>query len=241
MLPFLRVGPLLIQLPGLALIAGFWIGTNLIEKEAPRFKLNTDAVLKLVTYATIAALLGARLFYAALHATAYMQSPLGLLSIDATTLDPVGGLLCGLITAYLVGSRATLPLRETLDALTPGFAAIMIAVGVAHILSGNAYGAPANLPWSIELWGAARHPSQIYETLGALGVFVAWRLGPASPPGFSFLRWLLLQTLVSILLETFRGDSAILPGGFRAAQVLGVVILAAAVYLAYAWRSKQAA
>ncbi len=32
MFPFLRIGPFLIQMSGLALLAGLWVGTTLIEK-----------------------------------------------------------------------------------------------------------------------------------------------------------------------------------------------------------------
>jgi len=81
-----------------------------------------------------------------------------------------------------------LPLWPALDALTPGLAAVMIAIGLAHIASGDAFGSPADLPWAIQLWGARRHPTQIYETLAAALIFAStlqirfYALQPPQPP-----------------------------------------------------------
>lgn len=55
-------------------------------------------------------------------------------------------LLIGGIVAVVYGQREKLPLRPTLDALAPGVAAFMVTVGVAHFLSGNAFGTPSRLP-----------------------------------------------------------------------------------------------
>ncbi len=51
-------------------------------------------------------------------------------------------------------------------------AVMMITLDLANLASGNAYGAPARLAWSIYLWGEWHHPCQIYETLAAAGVLV---------------------------------------------------------------------
>jgi hypothetical protein len=47
-----------------------------------------------------------------------------------------------------------------LDALTPGLAVMMIALGLANLASGNAYGEPAQVPWSIFLWGEWQQPGR---------------------------------------------------------------------------------
>ncbi len=241
MLPFLRLGPIVIQTPGLALLAGLWVASILIEREAIRLKLDAAAITKALSYGLIGGILGARLVFAAQHPGIYLSSPLGLLSLDATTLDPAGGALVGLALAAIIGRRDHLRLRPTLDALVPGLAAFMIALGLSHLLSGNAYGAPTNLPWAVELWGDRRQPTQIYEILAAVLVFLLWRWRPAGTPGsgFGFIQWLALQTSAWILLEAFRGDSRILPGGFRAAQVVGLLILAAGIVVATAWRKSE--
>jgi phosphatidylglycerol:prolipoprotein diacylglycerol transferase len=108
---------------------------------------------------------------------------------------------------------------------------------MANILSGDAFGSPTNVPWAIYLWDENRHPSQIYETLAALVIFVVeWKRPPGHPgAGINFLLVVALSAAARVFLEAFRGDSLIWPGGFRAAQVVGLVVMAASWRLMQSW------
>jgi len=48
MLPYLRLGPFLLQLPLLALLLGVWIGSTLAEKEATRLRFPSGIVNNMV-------------------------------------------------------------------------------------------------------------------------------------------------------------------------------------------------
>jgi phosphatidylglycerol---prolipoprotein diacylglyceryl transferase len=236
MFPYLRVGPLLLQTPGLALLVGVWLGLSLTEKESLRLRLKPDAVYNLVFYALISGIIGARLAYAARFLNAYIENPLSLLSINPNTLSPEDGLLIGLLVAVIYGYRKQLPLRPTLDALAPGLAAFMVAFGVSHILSGDAFGAKTDLPWRIFLWNEYRHPAQIYETLAALVIFqVVWLRPLPSGRGLNFLLVVSLSASARLFLEAFRGDSVIWSGGFRSAQIVALLVLAVALWLMKSW------
>ena len=203
MYPFLRIGSLVIQTSGLALLAGLWVAMNLIEKEALRLKLNSTAIINMIFYGLFGGLIGARLIYAVQHLNAYLSNPLGMFSLNSSVLNLPGGLIISMVIAYLFGRRQKLPLRPTLDALAPGLAIFLIAVGAANILSGNAYGSATHLPWAIYLWGDFRHPTQIYETVAALIVFVLWkRMSSVSrSSGVSFLQVVALSASARIFLE----------------------------------------
>ncbi len=237
MYPYLRLGPLLLQLPGLALLVGVWIGSSLAEKEASRLRLSPALLYNLIFLGLAAGVIGARLAYAARYLKVYLANPLSLLAINGNTLAVFDGMVIGLAAAALYGWRKKLPLRPTLDALAPGLAAFMFFLGVAHFLSGDAYGEPAKLPWSIYLWNEYRHPSQVYEILAALIIFFIAYRQPFNLPG-SGVNFLLVVSLFSaarIFLEAFRGDSLIWPGGFRSAQVIGLLLLAFALYRMRKW------
>jgi phosphatidylglycerol:prolipoprotein diacylglycerol transferase len=241
MFPYLRLGPFLLQTPGLALLIGVWLGLSLSEKEAAKLNLKPDLIYNLVFFGLVSGLVGARLAYAARFLNAYIESPLSLISINPNTLSPTDGLLIGLLVAWIYGWRKGLPLRPTLDALAPGLAAFMIALGVAHLLSGDAFGAKTDLPWKIYLWNDYRHPTQVYEILLAAGIFlIVWfrPLGSAGQ-GVNFLTVVALSAAARIFLEAFRGDSLIWSGGFRAAQIVGLVILATALFIMKAWAQPQ--
>ncbi len=237
MFPFVRLGPFLLQLPGLVLLVGAWISSSLAEKEATRLKLNPANVYNLIFYGLSAGVVGARLAYAARYLSTYLANPLSLFALTPATLDANAGLVIGLAFAALFSWRQKLPLRPTLDALAPGLAAFMVALGLAHILSGDAFGAPVRLPWSIYLWDDYRHPTQIYESLTALVIFaIAWKrpLGQLGD-GNNFLFVVALLAATRVFWEAFRGDSVVWAGGVRAAQVVGMAVLAVAVRLMKIW------
>ncbi len=243
MFPILQLGPLAIQVPGLALLIGVWVGLALAEKEATRLKLNPDAVYSLAFTGLVAGVIGARLAYAARYLSIYAAEPLSLFSLNPATLAPTEGMLIGLIAAFVYGQRNKLPLRPTLDALAPALAIMGIAVAAAHFASGDAFGASARLPWSIYLWDDYRHPSQVYELIGAVGVLGLWwamkqrRL----PPGINFWAVIALSASARIFLEAFRGDSLITVGNLRAAQAWGLIVLTICLLVMKAWNQKAAA
>ena len=241
MYPFLRIGSLVIQTSGLALLAGLWVAMNLIEKEALRLKLNSTAIINMIFYGLFGGIVGARLIYAVQHLNTYLSNPLGMFSLNTSALNPSGGLIIGVVITYLFGRRQKLQLRPTLDALASGLAAFMVAVGVANILSGNAYGSPSHLPWAIYLWGEFRHPTQIYEAVAAIMIFIARKTisTESRGTGVNFLQVVALSAGARIFLEAFHGDSLIWLGGFRAAQVIGLTVLVVMIYFAKQWGNLQ--
>lgn len=237
MFPLLRLGPLLIQMPLLALLVGLWGGMSLVEHEAKRLKLNPSIVSNLVLYSMIAGIIGARLGYALEFPTLYASKPLSLLALTPTTLSPSMGFVVGLITFVIFIQRRGLELRPTLDALASGLAFFMVAVGLSHILSGDAYGAPTGVPWAIRLWNEFRHPSQFYETFLALAVFLVVRERFPKPEGagLNFLLTVALTAASRVFLEAFRGDSVFWPGGFRESQVIALMTLGVSFYWMRKW------
>jgi phosphatidylglycerol:prolipoprotein diacylglycerol transferase len=105
------------------------------------------------------------------------------------------------------------------------------------LLNGDAYGAPTRLPWAIFLAGDYRHPTQIYEMLLAAGVMLIIFIHPLAKQGngLNFLWVVFLSAAARVFLEAFRGDSMILTGGFRAAQVIGLLVMAGSLIFMYAW------
>jgi phosphatidylglycerol:prolipoprotein diacylglycerol transferase len=237
MLPYLRLGPFLLQTAGLVLLLGVWIGLSLSEREARRLEIKPDIVYNLVFYGLVSGLIGARLAYAARYLNASLANPASLFALNPNTLAPTEGLLIGALVAFVYGWRKRLKLRPTLDALAPGLAAFMVALGVSHLLNGEAFGAPGNLPWSIYLWNEYRHPAQVYEIIAALSVLLIMLRRPLgqSGQGLNFLLVIALSATTRLFLEAFRGDSLVWPGGFRAAQVISLLILLATLWVMKVW------
>jgi prolipoprotein diacylglyceryltransferase len=240
MLPIVQIGPAALQTPGLILILGLWLGLNLAEKYYLRHGIQPSNAYTLVTIGLVTAALGGRLTFAVENLSAFAASPISLLSLNLNLWDLPGGVTLGLAACIWYASRQKINFWSLLDSLTPLFAVMMIAIGLADLASGSAFGEPAQLPWSIFLWGEWRHPSQIYETLGAISVliWVLLRLNRFDPnsasrldAGYLFLEFVAWSAVWRIFLEMFRGDGTLFFGQIRVAQVIAWVILSVCLFL----------
>jgi phosphatidylglycerol:prolipoprotein diacylglycerol transferase len=239
MFPVLQLGPLALQLPGLILLTGLWIGLVLSERRAHRHAENPSHLYNLAFTMLIAGVIGARLAYAVAYPNAFFTNFLNLVSLNPGLLDPfAGGLIAALAGAIYI-YRKHLPFWTIMDTLTPLFALMAIAIGVSHFSSGSAYGELTNLPWGIHLWGATRHPTQIYEiifaTITMVVVILLDKTSVSQIPGTIFLTFLSLTAVSRLFLEAFRGDSLVVANGFRLAQVIAWLILAICLAI-FGWR-----
>lgn len=243
MFPVLQIGSLALRLPGLLLIIGLWLSTLLIDREAPRREISPAAVNSMVFYALLGGLVGARLGYALRYLDTYLANPLAFISLNPNSLSMLEGFVTAGIVAMVLAQRRSLPFWPTLDILTPSFALFAVFIGAAHLSSGDAFGAETQVPWAMELWGAWRHPSQIYEILAAgLILLVVWRFRIRNTfAGFLFLLWLAMSSAARLLLEGFRGDSVIVLGCLRSAQLVSLLVLIASLAILHTLSRRQPA
>jgi phosphatidylglycerol:prolipoprotein diacylglycerol transferase len=212
-------------------LVALWIGLALAEKRAQRYQISRDALSDIVYYSLFGYVLGGRLLYALSNYSAFLQSPLSLFSLNLELFDPIAGLAVAILVGVVYGSRRKLALWSTLDALTPLFGSLAIGLALSHLAAGTAFGSPTGLPWGMELWNAIRHPTQLYELTVSLLIFAwIWLHKTDSPPGSDFLLFTALTSGARLFLETFRGDSILIFGGLRLAQVIAWVVLAVALW-----------
>lgn len=232
MLPVINIGPLALQTPGLLVILGLWLGLNLAEKWSSRFKIDPQSIYNLVFISLISGILGARIIFIARHLDTFRQAPLNTISLNPGLLDPIGGLAVAFLAALIFTNRKNIPFWPLADALTPLVAVTTIFFALSQFASGDAFGSPTDLPWGLFLWGANRHPVQLYNALAALLILVYLRhhtLGHEQSPGQTFLIFIALSSFSRIFLETFRGDSLITLYNLRTAQILAFLLLALSI------------
>jgi len=230
MLPILNIGPLAIQTPGLVWIIGLWIGLSLAERFAATHQVHPDRLSTASFVALAAGVVGARLAYVLQYPTAFVADPLGLVSPSPALLDPLGFWVGSGLGIIAYAQRTRVSLIHLADALTPLLATVQIAAGVANLASGEAYGALTQLPWGIALWGTLRHPTQIYEILA--GAAILWFIWPRRTlfTGLRFWLFIAFSAGARLFLEAFRGDSTLLLGALRPAQLAAWLVLAISLW-----------
>lgn len=125
----------------------------------------------------------------------------------------VGGLIGGVCAVWLVKRR--LGIRERLgNHLVPSLA-LGVAVGrIGCYLAGCCYGVATTLPWGVDFGDhVTRHPTQLYEVLFALAVFVIAQVTLEQwEPGMLF-RWFMIAYFAwRFLIEFIRANPASMLG-----------------------------
>lgn len=234
MLPILNLGPLALPVPALVLIAGIWICIYLAEKYAPHFSLSSSKFSSLIILMLVSGIIGARLSYVIRFPEVFLQNPVDILSRSPGMLDSSGGFALAVIAGLIYGQKKGLPLWQTLDTLAPGLAVLATCVGLSQLASGDAFGKPTQLPWSIYLWGDYRHPTQIYEIIlfGLLfgAIIFTMKTWVATKPGMIFLSFLALGSAIYLFVEAFRGDSLLFLDTYRTVQLVAWLVLALSLW-----------
>jgi phosphatidylglycerol:prolipoprotein diacylglycerol transferase len=149
-------------------------------------------------------------------------------------MDPVGGILIALTTGYLVAVGNQYAKISLLDKLVPFIAILAPTIYLSNFASGGGYGTVTNLPWGIEIWGARRHPVQLYYFLSSLVVvyFLVFRTRTAGyPPGSKILLFVICTTGYLTLFSSFQDPGGWLLSGLRTFQLLYWVILTASILI----------
>ena len=228
MLPVIRIGPAAMQTSALALIAALWFGAFVAEREFKRRGLRGDDAWNSIAIGVAITLISARLVYVAQNLDAYADAWIEIFAPTPGTLALEFGAVFGVLATLGYLQHRRLDLKRVADALAPSALVAFAIIAIGQFLSGDAFGTPSDLPWSIELWGAARHPVQLYDALAALIGLAIVRRAPAGLIAWTALAW---YSAARVFVDGFRADAAFLPGGYRTSQVIALAILLIALAL----------
>lgn len=230
MMPALELGGLAIPTKPLLLLLGFYLTLWIGGKGVMALGMDEDVVWNWGVIAALSGLLIGRLAHALRYPRAYLDAPLSLLSPRLTGFLPEAFIVGGMLVGYLYLRRRGVSLARFADGVTPGLIVGWAFYALANFLAGDAYGQPTQVPWAVDMWGALRHPTQVYEMLAAL-LTLLWLFGRPAPRGEGIWAWRLLFAygLSRLIIEGFRGDSALI-AGVRVYQVVALALALLALW-----------
>ncbi|MBI5305788.1 MAG: prolipoprotein diacylglyceryl transferase [Chloroflexi bacterium] len=231
MLPVVHIGPAALQTSTLALIVALWLGAYLAEREFHRRGLRGDDAWSIVALGVAVTILVARLAYIAQNFSAYAEDWLQVFSLTPGTLDVPIGVLAGGIAVIAYLQRRRLALASVADGFVLGALVALAILALGQFLAGDGFGMPTDLPWAVPMWGVARHPVQVYELIGiGIGfyIFARWQPARGGTRALIALAW---YSAMRVFVDGFRADAAFLPGGYRASQVIALLVLLGALWL----------
>lgn len=234
MFPVLSIGPLSLPAAPLILLIGFWLGSTFAERKAKRSGKDPELISKIIWYALIGGILGARLSFIARNPSAFQGDWKSIFSLNQALLDPVGGLLISVVIVYLLASRNRLSVLSLLDELVPFFAVLAPAIYLSNFASGSGIGLLTELPWGIEQYGGPRHPVQLYLLISSLIVLYlsSVRQGPGQArDGSRFLAFVIFTSGYLAFFLSFQEPQGAILWGFRTKQIISWVFFSGSLYL----------
>lgn len=174
--PEIFPGVLPIRWYGLLFAAAFFFGYMIAGRMFRYEKLPESLLDKMTIYVFIATIIGARLGHVLFYEPDYfLKNPLSILKIWEGGLASHGAAVTLLIAVWLFCRKYQLSYLWALDRLV-----IVVALGGFFIRMGNLmnseiYGHVTNVPWAfvfVREDNLPRHPTQIYEGLSYLSIFL---------------------------------------------------------------------
>lgn len=174
-----KLGSLQVRWYGLFFAMAFLFGYLILEKQVfKREGLKVELLDKLATYVIIGTVIGARLGHVLFYEPGYyLANPAKILAIWQGGLASHGAAIGILLAIWLYTRKTGKSYWWVLDRLV-----IVVALGGFFIRMGNLmnseiYGHLTNLPWGFifvrDGQSDPRHPTQIYEALSYLILFIA--------------------------------------------------------------------
>jgi 2-amino-4-hydroxy-6-hydroxymethyldihydropteridine diphosphokinase len=239
MFPIINIGPIAIQAAGAFLLVSAWFGIWLTKKFAASLGTNGEVIENTFLVSLLTGVAGARLGFLLQNPSVLSNNPLSIFALTPTMLNISFGILVSTITILVMSQKYHLPLWPSLDTITPFVLFLFIGINLANLANGDQYGLAASLPWGITLWGAERHPLQIYTLILAFLLFIGllfhtrgWKLTGFSRSGLLFSTVIAALSIITLFTRAFAAEKMMI-FGLDGKQLLSFLVLVGSLILMY--------
>jgi phosphatidylglycerol:prolipoprotein diacylglycerol transferase len=225
----------------LAFLAGLWTATL----RAHRVNISSETVSDTTLWLMLGSIVGARFVYVTTYwKTEFAGQPFAeVFMIQHGGLVYYGGLIGATVAGIIYFRWKKLPLWKMTDVFAPSVALGSVFGRIGCLLNGCCYGRACDLPWAIhfpadhETHGAAVHPTEIYDALLnlILYIFLAWLFRRKKFDGQIFAAYLIIYAVFRSIAESFRGDYPAdhVHAGLTSAQLVSLPIFVAGLALMF--------
>ena len=169
-----NIGPITIKWYGLIMALGFLAGIFIATKLTKYRDISKTDIQDFFIYLIPSAIIGARLGHIISIPNYYLQNPIEMIAVWHGGMAFQGGLLGAVIAALIFCKKRKIEFYDLSDILVVPLAFALIFWRIANLINQELYGRLTNLPWGISIRDVEgkRHPSQIYESLKNLIIFI---------------------------------------------------------------------
>ena len=221
---------------GLLIAVGLVLGALCASSREKRLNLKKDTAIDFLLLALPVALVCARIYYVAFSWDNYAAHPLSVFNLREGGLAIYGGVIGGVLAAFIYGRWKKIPFGSLADLCAPGLALGQAVGRWGNFFNQEAYGvaisnpALCRFPLAVYieadgLWHAATF---FYESMWCFAVCAALlvleRRRIMKRRGDLFSAYLFLYAAERIVVEGLRTDSLML-GGLRVSQLLSAALM----------------
>ena len=236
---------------GLMIALALYIGYLIFKRYLRGDKLTPEMVDSLLVYIAIAGIVGARLGHCFFYEPDYyLKNPLEILKIWKGGLASHGWAVGLLLALWLYYRKYKIPFLWLMDRLVVVVALASVFIRLGNFFNSEIYGLPTDLPWGVEfvrdrLYDSAtgillptvpRHPTQIYEALSYLLIFIASfvfyrKRNMKMRDGFMFGFFMIALFVARFLIEFVKNDQVAFEAGmsFNMGQLLSLPFIFAGI------------
>ena len=221
-----------------AILSGFQVMNFIYTHE----KKPLQQLEKLQIYIVIGIVVGARLghclFYDPVY---YLSNPLEILAIHKGGLASHGGGIGAILATLYYAKKSNISFLYLLDRLAIPTALFAFFVRMGNLMNSEIVGVQTDVPWGIvfvKVDGLVRHPTQLYEALTYLTIFIMLSLiylytKKKDNAGFIFGVFLLSVFSARFMIEFVKVHQAAYEGflSLNTGQFLSIPFLLGAIWL----------
>ena len=172
----LNLGPLHLYWYGLLFVGSFIVGSWILKWIYLREGKDPEVLESLFVYIIIGASVGARLVHCFFYDPSYYLShPMKIFAVWEGGLASHGGVMGVLLATWLFARKEKESFTWLLSRLAIPAALSGAAIRIGNFMNSEIVGKPTDVPWAIvfeRVDNLPRHPSQLYESLAYLIIFV---------------------------------------------------------------------
>lgn len=236
------IGSLQIRWYGIIFALAFLFGILIAIKLSKKRNISEDIIYDFSIWLILGSVIGARIGHVFFYNwNYYSQNLVQIFQIWNGGVSLYGGIL-GAVIATLIYSRIKkLEFYDMGDIFVIPLAFGTIFGRIGNFINQELYGRVTNLPWGIYFDNVQgkRHPTQIYEAIGNLVVFLIlifmWKKNVKK--GTIFWSYISIYSLIRFLAEFLREDIMVL-FGMTMTQLLIIPLFVLSIYFIYRINSK---
>lgn len=219
---------------GILVATGIAMGTLVFYLRGPKRGISGDTVLDILIISIPVGVVCARLYYVVFNWDYFAMDPMQIINVRGGGLAIHGGLIGGLMAAWLVARYKHIRFLDIADAVVPGFALAQSIGRWGNYFNSEAHGGPTDLPWGIMVDGVKVHPTFLYESIWCflLFLFLIWFDKKPRFAGQIACLYGMIYSVERFFVEGLRTDSLMF-GPFKQAQLLSVTVIIVCALLYY--------